>query len=320
MKQFNDLYLAASSQSFAIAVRKSAPAVVSIQTTKSDTSQGSLGSGVIVDKNGHILTNNHVIKNTKEILVKLPDGRRASAEIIGTDPETDLAVLKIQLPNLPVVKLGASSQIQVGDIVLVIGNPLGLSTAVTQGIVSAVGSFQDISNAPQEFGELLDKVIQTDAAINLGNSGGALVDASGNVIGISTAILSHITGGQGIGFAIPIDTAKDIMAQLIAKGQISRGWLGAQLSELPYETRLKLNYQEHNGIYVQNTIRNSPARKAGILPGDIITKVNHVKTQDILSTIRLISSLSPDKTYDLEIFRQGEKTVYQVTLLERPKY
>ena len=319
IEQFNDLYLGSNQSSFAIAVRKSAPSVVSIQTTKSERSQQSLGSGVIIDKNGYILTNNHVIEGTQEIIVKLADGRRTEATVIGADPETDLAVLKIQQSNLPTVNLGISSKLQVGDVVLAIGNPLGLNTSVTQGIVSAIGSLQNISNASQEFGELLDTIIQTDAAINLGNSGGALIDASGNVIGISTAIVSNVTGVNGIGFAIPIDTAKDIMAQLIAKGHITRGWLGAQLSELPHETRLKLNYQDSNGIYVQDTIRNSPARKAGILPGDIITKVNNQKAQDILSTIRLISSLSPEKTYDLEIFRQGEKIIYPVTFLERPQ-
>jgi serine protease DegQ len=316
--QFNDLDLGSNTHSYAIAVRKSAPAVVSIQTTKSGTSYQSLGSGVIVDKKGHILTNNHVIEATKEIQVMLADGRRATASIIGADPDTDLAVLKIELANLPVINFGSSSKLQVGDIVLAIGNPLGLNTSVTQGIVSAIGSFKNISNAPQEFGELLDKIIQTDAAINLGNSGGALTDATGKLVGINTALIANLVGGNGIGFAIPIDPAKAIMKELIANGKITRAWLGAQLSELPYETKLKLDYQEPNGIYVQDTIRNSPARKAGILPGDIITKINNVKTEDILSTIRLISSLAPEKSYDLEVFRQGQIAVLPVTMIERP--
>jgi serine peptidase DegS len=310
--------MATNSYSFAPAVQKSAPAVVSIQTTNASNNQKGLGSGVIIDNAGHILTNNHVIESAQQITVKLSDGRSSTANVIGIDPQTDLAVLKINLTDLPVIPIGNSTRLQVGDVVLAIGNPYGLSNTVTQGIISALGSIQEISNAPQEFGELLENLIQTDAAINLGNSGGALVDARGHIIGISTAIVSSITGSQGIGFAIPIDTAKEIMTELIAKGSITRAWLGAQLSEIPTETRQHLRYQDQNGIYIQDTIRNSPAQKAGILPGDILTKVNNVETKDILNTLRLISMLTPDNTYDLEIFRSGEKLVYPVEVIERP--
>ena len=306
----DQLYLAQAPGSYANAIKKSAPGVVNIQTIKATKSQQGLGSGVIVDADGHILTNYHVVKDTKAITVKLADGRKTTAQIIGTDPQTDLAVLQIKFANLPVTNLGDSSRIQVGDVALAIGNPLGLNNTVTQGIISSIGAI--------DYGEVLTDLIQTDAAINLGSSGGALIDAYGNIIGINTAIVSNLAGSQGIGFAIPSNTAKKIMQELIAHGKVIRGWLGAQLSELPDETRQYLKFQQANGIYVQNTIRNSPAQKAGILPGDIITKINNAETLDITSSVKLISSLTPDKTYPLEIFRHGKRLVYTVAITERP--
>jgi len=316
---FNDLDLASRPFTFAAAVKKSAPAVVSIQTSNVANSQRGLGSGVIIDIEGHILTNEHVIANAQSIIVKLVDGRSASANIIGTDPETDLALLKIDLTDLPVINMGNSSKLQVGDLVLAIGNPYGLKNAVTQGIVSARASIQEIYNAAQEFGLLLDDLIQTDAAINLGNSGGALVDIHGNLVGINTALLSNLSGSQGIGFAIPIDTAKEILPELVAKGSIKRAWLGAQLSDLPVDTRQHLHFSEQDGIYIQDTLRNSPAQKAGILPGDILTKINQQPVTDVMSAVRLISHLKLDQTYAVEIFRSGEKMVYNVKFVTRPE-
>lgn len=317
-KSFNELYIANNAASFASAVNKAAPSVVSIQTSKGTNAQRGLGSGVIVDEKGHILTNNHVISDTQSILVKLSDGRSSNAQLIGADPQTDIAVLQIAMTDIPVITMGNSSKIRVGDIVLAIGNPFGLTSTVTQGIISAIGSIQSLINSNQEFSEIADNLIQTDAAINVGNSGGALIDTRGNLIGINTAIISTLVNSQGIGFAIPIDTTKQIMHQLIAKGTIARSWIGAQLSSIPDETRKLLNYQNPNGIYVQDTIRNSPAQKAGILPGDIIVKIDNIEVQDMSATLRLISNLHPNKTYQLEVFRQGKSLIYPVTVAIRP--
>lgn len=335
--------------SYANAVSRAAPAVVSIQTTKeipvdqhpllqdpfyrfffgspgaeqdipqADRLQHGLGSGVIVDKDGHILTNNHVIKDTKSIIVKLADGRSSQAEIVGTDPQTDLAVLKIELENLPSIYLGDSNKLLVGDVVLAIGNPFGFNSTVTQGIVSATGSVQSRTSSSQFFGALLDNLIQTDAAINPGNSGGALIDASGSIIGINTAIISRTGGSQGIGFAIPINTAKQVMAALINEGKIVRGWIGAQLNDISDDMRQYLNYHDRYGVYVQATIRNGPAQKSGILPGDIITKIDEKRAKDLLATVRLISDLPPSESYTFEIFRKGKYLKYSVQIEERPK-
>lgn len=295
--------LSSETISYANAVKKSAPAVVSII---------GLGSGVIIDNQGHILTNKHVIDNAQQIIVKLTTGQTILAELVGSDPQTDLAVLRIQAANLPVITTGDSNKLQVGDIVLAIGNPYGLHNTVTQGIVSAIGVNQDI-----ELGQLIDNLIQTDAAINIGNSGGALIDVHGKIIGINTAIMANINGSQGIGFAIPIITAKQIAQQIITNGHVTRGWIGTQLSKLPSTTKQYLQYHGTNGIYVQDILRNSPAQISGILPGDIITKINNTAAIDILQSIRLISALTPNQTYDIEIFRNGKNIIYPVTVQQR---
>lgn len=341
--------------SYADAVEKAAPAVVSIQTTKRiaieqhpllqdpffrfrffgdpdffnelpqhEQLQHGLGSGVIINSKGYILTNNHVIKGASDIVVKLPDDRIAKAIIVGADPQTDLAVLKIELDKLPVINLGVSAKLRVGDVVLAIGNPFGIEKTVTQGIVSATGSIsaRTTSAHPTEdlmsSSVLLDNLIQTDAAINPGNSGGALIDAYGNLIGLNMAIISGSGGSQGIGFAIPIDTAKEVMTQLITKGHMSRGWLGAYLSEINQELRHSIGLQKSGGVYVQGTFNNSPARKAGILPGDIIVKINGFTVDDSKSAIRLVSSLEPGKQYPVEIFRKGSYLPFAVVIGERP--
>ena len=340
--------------SYADAVDKAAPAVVSIQTTKhipierhpllqdpffrlrffgdpdffnevpqQEQLQRGLGSGVIINSRGYVLTNNHVIKGADSIAVKLSDNRIADAVIIGTDPQTDLAVLQINLGSLPVINLGSSARLRVGDVVLAIGNPFGFEKTVTQGIVSATGSLSSRTNmntsetiAPSI---MLDNLIQTDAAINPGNSGGALIDAYGNLIGINMAIISGSGGSHGIGFAIPIDTAKDVLTQLIHHGHMTRGWLGAYLSELTQELRKAANFSSNGGIYVQGTFNNSPAKKAGILAGDIIVKINNVATTTTRNAIRLVASLQPGKQYQLEIFRAGRLVQLAVVIAARPQ-
>ena len=335
--------------SYAAAVDKAGGAVVSIQTTKEipieihplmqdpffrfffgdqglgkdfpkqERIQHGLGSGVIVNKDGYILTNNHVIKDASSVIIKLPDGRSGEAKVVGTDSRTDLAILKVKMKKLPVIKLGNSESLKVGDVVLAIGNPFGLDRTVTQGIVSAKGSIRERSNDQSTFGGFLDNLIQTDAAINPGNSGGALIDSNGELIGINMAIISRSGGSQGIGFAIPIDLAKNIMKQLIEVGHIVRGWLGIHLGDITKEVKEYLNYKGESGAYVQAIINNSPAQKAGLLPGDIITKVNNkaIKNRDEL--MQIIGGLKPGKAYPIEVFRGGKSLTYSVLISQRPK-
>jgi Do/DeqQ family serine protease len=347
--------------SFADAVARAEPAVISIQTTQElpnelhpllqdpffkfffndpnmrnhgrgqnntdlpkQTQQG-IGSGVIVNKKGYVLTNYHVIKDAKSISIKLPDGRTSDAKVIGSDSKTDLAVLKVEgLKDLPEIPLGSSENVKVGDVVLAIGNPLGFSRTVTLGIVSATGSVQQrLANNGQieGFGPMLDNLIQTDASINPGNSGGALLDSQGNLIGINMAIISskNDSSNIGIGFAIPIDLAKDIMQQLIETGHIIRGWLGAYLGELSEEVNKYLGYKEKYGVHVRGIFRNSPAQKAGLLPGDIIVKINGKQVQNADAAAKIVFSLSPNKGYPFEIFRKGEFITFDVVITERPK-
>lgn len=343
--------------SFADAVAKAEPAVVSIQTTKEIPNelhpllqdpffkfffndpygnekqnrnnlpkqlQQGLGSGVIVNKKGYVLTNNHVIKDAKSISIKLPDGRTSEATVIGSDSTTDLAVLKVNnLKDLPEIQLGSSENLKVGDIVLAIGNPLGFARTVTLGIVSATGSVQQrLANGSLEgFSPMLDNLIQTDASINPGNSGGALIDSRGQLIGINMAIITnkYDSSSTGIGFAIPIDLAKTIMQQLIDNGHIIRGWLGAYLADMTDEVKKYLNYKENTGVYVKAVFRNSPAQKAGLLPGDVIIKINGKEANNINTAVNLVSNLSPNKGYPFEIFRKGEFIVFSVVIAERPK-
>lgn len=336
--------------SYADAVIKAAPGVVSIQTTKEiplaqnplmqdpffrfffgdqgmgqgmvpeDRIQQGLGSGVIIDPRGYVVTNNHVIRDTDTVKVKLSDGRTSEAKIIGVDSNTDLAVLKIDLKDLPAVTLGTSSDLRVGDIALAIGNPFGLDRTVTQGIISATGSLSERSKDKSPvFAGYLDNLIQTDAAINPGNSGGALIDSNGDVIGINMAILSRSGGSQGIGFAIPIDLAKNIVKQLIDNGEIIRGWIGIHLGEISEEIKKYLNYDKDEGVYVQATVNNSPAQKAGILPGDIITKINGTAIKNMDQTLRLVGDLKPNNSYPIEVFRRGETLNFSVLIKQRPK-
>ena len=343
--------------SYANAVEIAAPAVVSIQTTQEiplnthpmfndpifkfffgDSLDGDdrrstpqqkqlqqgLGSGVIVDTRGYVLTNNHVIKDATSIIIKLSNGITSEADLVGSDSRTDLAILKIKqkdlLKNIPVILLGDSDKLRVGDVVLAIGNPFGFDNTVTQGIISGLGSVSARSNEQQvSFGGWLDNLIQTDAAINPGNSGGALIDVYGNLIGINVAIISRSGGSQGIGFAIPINFAKDIMEQLIKTGHIVRGWLGTQLNDITKEIRDHLGFNESYGVYVQAVVRHSPAQKAGILPGDIITKINNADIKSVNETVKLVGSLQPNRHYTIEVFRRFKFLTFSVLIGQLPK-
>jgi len=274
-----------------------------------ETLQG-LGSGVIVDEKGYVLTNNHVVKDVDSVVVTLADGRTAEAKVIGSDPDTDLAVLKVKLDKLPVIRLGSSQKLRVGDIVLAIGNPFGLDKTVTQGIVSAT------ERTGMDIG-ILSNLIQTDASINPGNSGGALIDATGNLVGINTAIYTRSGANQGIGFAIPIDSATEVMNTLIAGKRIIRGYFGVMMSPLTQEVREAADYKTGEGTYVRAVVRNSPAQKAGLLPGDVITKINDVVIKDEKIGLRTTAALIPGKNYPVEIFRKGDYLTFVVTPAER---
>ncbi len=224
--------------------------------------QRSLGSGVIVDREGHIVTNQHVIANSDQISVQLADGRVAGVTVVGSDPDTDLAVLKIDLPRLPVMTLGRSDRLQVGDVVLAIGSPLGLSQTVTHGIVSATGRAQLGVATFENF-------IQTDAAINVGNSGGALVNTRGELIGINTAVLGKNLGAEGIGVAIPVDLVRGVMREILQHGRVIRGWIGIVPEDIGPEHVRQLNLP-HAGVVINNLYRDSPALQAGLARGDMI--------------------------------------------------
>jgi Do/DeqQ family serine protease len=274
-----------------------------------ETLQG-LGSGVIVSDKGYVLTNNHVIREADTVVVTLADGRSADGKVVGTDPDSDLAVLKINLDKLPVITLGASQKLRVGDVVLAIGNPYGLDKTVTLGIISAT------ERTGADIG-ILEDLIQTDAAINPGNSGGALIDAFGRIIGINTVIYTRSGGNQGIGFAIPIDQATEVMNKLIAGKPIIRGYLGIMMQPLNKEIRGYINYNEGDGVYVRAVVRGGPGQKAGLLPGDVIIKINDSPITDSRLALRLVAGLTPGKSYPVEIFRKGEYLTFTVTPSER---
>ncbi len=269
-----------------------------------------LGSGVIVHEKGYILTNNHVIKEADTVVITLADGRTANATVVGTDPDTDLAVLQIKLDKLPVITMGASQKLRAGDVVLAIGNPFGLDKTVTQGIVSAT------ERTGADIG-ILENLIQTDAAINPGNSGGALIDSFGRLVGINTAIYSRSGGNQGIGFAIPIDQATDVMNKLIEGKRIIRGFLGIIMQSLNKEIRDYLDYKDPDGVYIRAVVRGSPAQKAGLLPGDVITKINNITIKDDRMALRIVAGLTPGQSYPLEIFRKGDHMTFTIIPVER---
>jgi Do/DeqQ family serine protease len=320
-----------SAGSLSFAAKKASPAVVSINTSQKagleknkdpwfryffgdqdDSAQTGLGSGVIVSPQGYILTNNHVVEAADEILVMLNDGRQTQAKIIGTDPETDLAVLKVNLDKLPVMVMNNSEQVQVGDIVLAIGNPFGVGQTVTSGIISALGRNQLGINTFENF-------IQTDAAINPGNSGGALVDVQGNLLGINTAIYSKSGGSMGIGFAIPVSIAKQVLEGIVKDGLVTRGWIGVEPTELTSELAQTFNVSRQEGVIITGVLQTGPAFKAGVRPGDMLLAVNDHKVQNVAELLEQVSLLKPGVDAQLKILRKEQEQVLSVTPLQRPK-
>lgn len=323
--------------SLKVAASKAMPAVVNIFTTKEtkparhpfmndplfrrffgDQLDGksrrsaSLGSGVIVAAEGYILTNHHVIESADEIEVALADGRKASAHIVGTDPETDLAVLKVGLTELPAIAFGSPKQLGVGDIVLAIGNPFGVGQTVTMGIVSAKGrSHLGIST--------FENFIQTDAAINPGNSGGALVDASGNLVGINSAIYSRTGGSLGIGFAIPSDLARQVMEQIVQTGSVTRGWIGVEVQDISPELAESFNLPTTNGTLIAGVQPGGPAERAGIRRGDILMAVESQVVTDSTRMLNLIAALKPGEQATLKILRDDEQALVQIKVGTRPR-
>lgn len=271
----------------------------------------SLGSGVIVSSEGYILTNHHVVEAADEIEIALADGRKAKAHIIGSDPETDLAVVKIDMKGLPTVTFGRSDQAKVGDIVLAIGNPFGVGQTVTMGIISALGR-KHRSNTYANF-------IQTDAAINPGNSGGALADVTGNLIGINTLIFSPTGGSLGIGFAIPAVIAKQVMEQIIQTGGVTRGWIGIQVQGLTLELAESFKRTNTEGALIVGVLKGGPADRAEIKPGDILVAVKNKKVINTSVMLDLIAALSPGQTATITVIRNQAEKLIEVTIGKRPK-
>lgn len=272
--------------------------------------ESSLGSGVIVSAEGFILTNNHVIEGADEIEIALRDGRHAKAKVIGTDPETDVAVLRIRLKELPVITLGQSEKLRVGDVVLAIGNPFGVGQTVTSGIVSATGRDMLGINTFENF-------IQTDAAINPGNSGGALVNPAGQLVGINTAIFSRSGGSQGIGFAIPVELAEGVMDQIIEHGRVIRGSLGIYIQIITQELANSFGLRPRDGVIVTGVQINGPAHRAGIVSGDVITHINGAKVKSVRGALNLISQVKPGKSIRIEGIRGGDHFSIDATVGER---
>jgi serine protease DegQ len=269
--------------------------------------QSSLGSGVIMSPDGYIITNNHVVNSADEIDVVLADDRKAIAKVVGSDPETDLALLKIDLPNLPAITLGHIEQAHVGDVVLAIGNPFGVGQTITMGIISALGRNHLEINAFENF-------IQTDAAINPGNSGGALVDTNGHLLGINSAIFSQSGGSLGIGFAIPVNTVKSVMEEIMAHGHVIRGWIGVEPQEITPELAESFGAKEKQGVLIAGVVRDGPADQAGVKPGDILVRVGDVQVTDRISLMNLIAQLTPNKKTKLTFLRQGKPIVLNVLI------
>jgi serine protease DegQ len=272
----------------------------------------SLGSGVIIGPEGYILTNHHVIEAADEIELALADGRKAPARIVGTDPETDLAVLKVNLTDLPAVTFGNPGKLAIGDMVLAIGNPFGVGQTVTMGIVSALGrSHLGIST--------FENFIQTDAAINPGNSGGALVDSAGNLVGINSAIYSRSGGSLGIGFAIPADLAKQIMEQIVRTGSVTRGWIGVEVQDITPELAESYRLPNTNGTLIAGVLRGGPADKAGIKPGDVLLFVESSQVIDSTNMLNLIAALEPGRDATLKLLRNRNEVKIKVGVGKRPK-
>jgi len=318
--------------SLRLAAQRASAAVVSINTSKAPERhpyandpwfrfffgeqgampQAGLGSGVIISPDGYILTNNHVVEGADEIEVVLNDSRRSRAKVIGTDPDTDLAILKITLDRLPVITLGNSDALQVGDPVLAIGNPFGVGQTVTSGIVSALGRNQLGINTFENF-------IQTDAAINPGNSGGALVDGSGQLMGINTAIYSRSGGSMGIGFAIPVSTAKLVLEGIVKDGVVRRGWIGVEPADLSPELMETFGVKAKRGVLITGVLQNGPAAQAGIRPGDVIVEVAGKQIANVSELLSNVAALKPGTPSKFRMLRREEALELTVTPGLRPK-
>lgn len=320
-------------RSFADAVRRASPAVVNIYTARVvDASarpsganpllrqhlpavrqrvEGSLGSGVLVDGSGHIITNHHVIQGADEIRVQLADGRIAMPEIVGMDPDTDLAILRVPIKDPPVMPMGRSDELRAGDVVLAIGNPFGLSQTVTQGIVSATGRGRLGVTDFEDF-------IQTDAAINFGNSGGALINTQGELIGINTAVLAQNLGTDGISFAIPVNMVRGVMDQILAHGRVRRGWLGVESEEVPRATAAALGIDPPAALRISNVTPRGPAAVVGLQRDDLVT---HLNGQPILSAqeaLNRVAGMAPGSSLNIQARRGAQRLTFNATLEERP--
>jgi serine protease DegQ len=327
--------LAAAPGSYREAAGRAMPAVVNILTSKAlrethpllkdpffrrffgdklppQEQMASLGSGVIVSADGYILTNYHVIEGADEIEVGLADGRKAAASIVGTDPETDLAVIRIKADKLPVIVLGDPKAARVGDVVLAIGNPFGVGQTVTLGIISALGRNNLHINHFENF-------IQTDAAINFGNSGGALVDSRGNLLGINSAIYSQTGGSVGIGFAIPVSTAKAVLDSIVKHGQVVRGWIGIESQDITPELSDSFGLGRDSGAIIAGVVRGGPADRAGIRPGDILLSVDGKKVGSTNDMLNLIADLPPGGKSRMTVMRKNHQATLDVTVGRRPR-
>ena len=321
---------AAQPGSLAAAVKRAAPAVVSINTSRitrhpfaddpwfrlffgqqGSQSQSGLGSGVIMSADGYVLTNNHVVQEADHIEAVLADGRRANARVIGADPESDLAVLKIDLPDLPVMTPSDSDRIEVGDRVLAIGNPFGVGQTVTSGIVSALGRDQLGINTFENF-------IQTDAAINPGNSGGALTDEQGRLLGINTAIYSRSGGSLGIGFAIPVNVARQALQDIVQNGRVVRGWIGVESTALTPELAENLGAASAQGVIITGVLNGGPAARAGMRPGDVVTRINGRPIRTVAELRSGITALRPGTAATFTALRQGQNVEMQLVPGLRP--
>ncbi|MFJ7883634.1 Do family serine endopeptidase AlgW [Pseudomonas sp. NPDC096917] len=322
---------------YADAVTRAAPAVANLYTTKvvnknasplfddpqfrrffgnnapkQKRMESSLGSAVIMSPEGYLLTNNHVVSGADQIVVALKDGRETLARVIGSDPETDLAVLKIDLKNLPAITIGRSDTLRIGDIALAIGNPFGVGQTTTMGIISATGRNQLGLNNYEDF-------IQTDAAINPGNSGGALVDANGNLTGINTAIFSESGGSQGIGFAIPINLAMEVMKSIIEHGQVIRGWLGIEVQSLTPDLAESFGMNGRPGIVVAGIFRDGPAQKAGLQLGDVILSIDGEPANDGRRSMNQVARIKPSDKVEIQVLRNGKELKLTAEVGLRPQ-
>jgi len=341
VKQNEPMATAISAGSYSHAAKKAMPAVVNIFTSKTPTAsphqkflddpvfrqffgdqfddmetpsqpENSLGSGVIISAQGLILTNNHVIATADAIEVALPDGRKMSAKVVGTDPDTDLALIKVDADNLPAITFASSDKLNVGDVVLAIGNPFGVGQTVTQGIVSALGRSHLGINIYENF-------IQTDASINPGNSGGALIDTDGNLVGINSAIYSRSGGSMGIGFAIPATLARQVADQIVAQGNVTRGWIGIEAQDITPELAESFRLSQAQGALIAGVLRNSPADKAGLRAGDILLAIEGKPVIDSGSMLNLIAALKPSQKATIKIARADAIINISITIGKRPK-